>query len=161
MGTTPEVESLIKKTKIYQVTNPRLVHAPSSISIRQAIQIMQENRSSYIVIEDQNILKGIFTATDVATRVLGHVIDWERPVAEVMTTNPVTLHYTDTVEQAMEYMAKYRCDHIPLIHEGSKNELAGVLSVRSLIRFLAEFYPTEVLNLPPDPNQVMKTPEGG
>ena len=66
---------------------------------------------------------------------------------------------SETVGTAMDLMGRHRFYHIPLVND--RQELVGVLSVRSLIRLLAEFYPDEVYNLPPDPNQIMPTPEGG
>ena len=56
-------------------------------------------------------------------------------------------------------MGEHRFYHIPLVDD--RGELVNVISVRTLIRFLSEFYPTEVYNLPPRPDQVMRTPEGG
>jgi CBS domain-containing protein len=55
-------------------------------------------------------------------------------------------------------MAERGFYHIPLV---LNKQLTGILSVRTLIRFLAEFYPAEVYNLPPNPHQIMATPEGG
>jgi hypothetical protein len=57
-------------------------------------------------------------------------------------------------------MAEYDCYHIPLVNE--KQELVNVLSVRTLVRFLAEFYPAEVFNIPPNPHQIAsQRAEGG
>jgi len=47
-----------------------------------------------------------------------------------------------------------RVYHVPLLDE--QGNLANVLSVRTLIRFLAEFYPQEIYNLPPDSDQIMR-----
>ena len=154
-----EVENLLEEKKIYQIINPRLVQAPPTISIKEAIQLMQDQRAGYIVIADKKKCVGIFTETDVLRKILEQDVDWNRPVRDFMTANPVCLQPEDSVGKAIEVMGKHRFYHIPLVNE--KGELAQVISVRTLIRFLAEFYPAEVLNLPPDPNQVMKTPEGG
>ena len=154
-----EVEDLLETKKIYQIINPRLVQAPSSTSVRDAIALMQEQRAGYVVITDNQKCVGIFTETDVMRKVLEQNADRNRPVREFMSPNPVCLKLEDSVGKAIEVMGKHRFYHIPLVNE--KGELVQVISVRTLIRFLAEFYPAEVLNLPPDPNQVMKTPEGG
>ena len=154
-----EVENLLEEKKIYQIINPRLVQAPSSLSVKEAIDLMQKQRAGYIVIADNKKCVGIFTETDVLRKVLEQKVDVNRPVRDFMTPNPVCLKMEDSVGKAIETMGKYRLYHIPLVNE--KGELVQVISVRTLIRFLAEFYPAEVLNLPPDPNQVMKTPEGG
>ena len=153
------VELAVKEKKIGQIVNPKLVQAPPEIFLEQAIRLIQESRSGYVVIAKNKKAVGIFTETDVVRKVLGHDVDWKRPVSEFMAKDPVCLKLNDLVGQAIEVMGATRYYHIPLLDENGL--LANVLSVRTLIRFLAEFYPTEVYNLPPNPRQVMETPEGG
>ncbi len=86
-------------------------------------------------------------------------MDWGKSVSEYMTKEPAVLNPNDSVGQAIDLMGERRVYHIPLIDE--KGILVNVISARTLIRFLAEFYPTEVYNLPPRPNQIMETQEGG
>ena len=86
-------------------------------------------------------------------------IDWEKPISEVMTKDPVVLKPNDLVGTAIDLMGERRFYHIPLVND--QGELVNVLSVRTLIRFLGEFYPTEIYNLPPRPDQIVETQEGG
>ena len=156
---TKPVEELLKQKKIYEIINPRLIQSPPDISVKRAIEYMQENKSGYIVVAKDRKVVGMFTETDVVRNILEQNVDCSRPISDFMTKVPVVLSPKDSVGKAIEIMGEKRSYHIPLVDE--KNELTGVLSVRTLIRFLAEFYPTEVYNLPPDPNQVMASPEGG
>lgn len=153
------VEVVLKEKKIYQIINPRLVQAPPDISVKQAIDLMQQMKSGYIVIAKDKKVVGIFTETDVVRKILDQDINWSSPVSDFMTKDPAILRPEDSVGKAISLMGTHRFYHIPLVDE--KKELTGVLSVRTLIRFLAEFYPTEIYNLPPNPAQVMETPEGG
>lgn len=156
---TKSVDSLLAEKKIFQIVNPRLVQAPSSTTLQNAIKLMQDQRAGYIVIADGGKPVGIFTETDVVRKVMGQDVDWSKPVRDFMTPTPVCLSPQATVGEAIDLMGTKRFYHIPLIDE--KGNLVNVISVRTLIRFLAEFYPAEVLNLPPVPNQVMQSPEGG
>ncbi len=153
------VDALLKEKKIFEIVNPRLVQAPPDISIHEAIRLMQERRSSYIVVADNKKAVGIFTETDVTRKILEHDVDWSRPVRDFMTPAPAVLHPEDTVAAAIDLMGQRRFYHIPLVNENE--ELVNVISVRTLIRFLAELYPAEILNLPPAPDQIMETREGG
>ena len=76
-----------------------------------------------------------------------------------MTPNPSVLSPEDSVLQAIKLMGENRFYHIPLVDQN--HQLTGVISVRTLIRFLAAFYPNEVYNLPPVHDQIMETQEGG
>ena len=153
------VEQVLKAKKIGEITNPRLLQAAPDLSVKDAIQLMQDHKSGYIVVAKNKKAVGIFTETDIARKILGFDIDWNKPISEFMTKDPLVLKPDDLVGTAIDIMGERRFYHIPLVNE--KGELVNVLSVRTLIRFLAEFYPTEVYNLPPRPDQVMETQEGG
>lgn len=156
---TKPVEVLLREKKIYQIVNPKLVQAPPDISLERATELMQENKSGYIVVAKDKKVVGLFTENDVVLKVLENQVDWTKPVSEFMTQNPPVLNIKDSVGSAIDLMGQSNFYHIPLVDD--KHELVNVLSVRTLIRFLAEFYPTEVYNLPPRHDQIMATPEGG
>lgn len=159
MSETKPVEMLLKEKIIYQIVNPRLVQAPPDISVKEAIELMQQNKSGYVVIAKAKKVVGIFTEADVVQKVLDKNPDGSRPVSEFMQKDPLVLNIKDTVGAAIDIMGDHRIYHVPLVDD--RKELVNVISVRTLIRFLAEFYPTEIYNLPPTPDQVMPTEEGG
>lgn len=153
------VEELLREKKISEIVNPRLVQASPEITVTRAIQIMQENKAGYIILARNKKTVGIFTETDVVRKVLGTNADWNRPVSDFMTSNPTVLRLEDSIGKAIDTMGERYFYHVPLVSDSG--ELVNVISVRTLIRFLAEFYPKEIYNLPPHPGQVMRTPEGG
>ncbi|MDP3981822.1 MAG: CBS domain-containing protein, partial [Chlamydiota bacterium] len=97
--------------------------------------------------------------TDVVRKILGKDVDWKDPVSKYMSGNPLVLNLNDSVGKAMDIMGENYLYHVPLAD--GNNDITGVLTVRTIIRFLSEFYPTEVYNLPPKSDQIMDTPEGG
>lgn len=153
------VETLLREKKIFQIINPKLVQCPSSLPLKDVIELMQKSRSGYVVVADNKKVAGIFTEVDVVRKVLNKNVHWDSPIREFMAKDPLCLNPNESVGKAIEIMGANRFYHLPLVNEN--NELVNVLSVRSLIRFLAEFYPTEVFNLPPVANQIMTTQEGG
>ena len=156
---TKSIETVIRAKKISEIINPRLVQAPPETSVKDGIAIMQKSKAGYIVVAKNKKVVGIFTETDVVQKILDRNVNWEDPIGTYMTKEPFVLKPTDTVGTAIDLMGQHKFYHIPLIDD--KAELVNVLSVRTLIRFLAEFYPQEVYNLPPHPNQIMDTQEGG
>lgn len=156
---TKSVEAVIRAKKIGEIINPRLVQAPPEISVKDGIALMQKSKAGYIVVAKHKKVVGLFTETDVVQKILDQDVDWEDPISKYMTKDPFVLKPTDTVGTAIDLMGQHKFYHIPLIDD--KGELVNVLSVRTLIRFLAEFYPQEVYNLPPHPDQIMETQEGG
>ncbi len=149
----------LKDKRIGEVVNPRLIQAPPDISLKRAIDLMRESKSAYIVVAEGRRVVGMFTESDVARKILGKNIDEKRPVRDFMTPDPIVLRQDDPVGRAVDLMAENDFYHIPLVNE--KQELVNVRSVRTLIRFLAEFDPGEIYNIPPNPHQVAPTAEGG
>jgi CBS domain-containing protein len=156
---TKSVEQVLKAKRIEEITTPKLVQAPPEISAREGIELMQKNRAGYIVVAKNKKVVGIFTENDVIKKILDKDIDWNLPISNFMTANPPLLKPTDLVGTAIDVMGEKKVYHIPLVDDNG--DLVNVLSVRTLTRFLAEFYPTEIYNLPPRPDQVMPTQEGG
>lgn len=153
------IEEILIEKKISEIVNPKLVQAPPETTIAQAARLMQENKSGYIVVARKKRVVGLFTETDLVQKILDKSVSWTRPIKDFMNAEPAVLAISDSVGQAIDLMGKARCYYIPLVNE--KKELVNVISVRTLTRFLAAFYPAEVYNLPPRPNQVSLTPEGG
>lgn len=152
-------EKIFKQTKIFEVINPKLVQATPDTSLKEAVALMQHQKSSYVVIAKDKKVVGIFTEVDLVRKVLNQKINWTNPVSQFMSPDPVTLSPNDAIGKALDAMEQHRLYYIPLVNE--LGDLVNVLSVRTLLRFLSEFYPTEIYNLPPDPDQVLTTPEGG
>jgi CBS domain-containing protein len=132
-----------------------------SATLKTVFAKMSAEKKGYaVVLEDEKTGKvaGIFTERDVMTRVVEQKVGPSTPVEKVMTANPKTLKATDSVADAIRLMNQGHYRHLPLVDDAGR--LVGVLSVRDLIAYLAEHYPYEVYNLPPDPHQVIRAPEG-
>ncbi len=153
------IEEALKEKKISEIINPKLVQAPPETTVQQAVKIMQEHRSGYIVVAQGKRVTGLFTETDFIQKILEKDVLWSRPIREFMNPDPVILSMSDSVGMAIDRMGRNRIYYIPLVND--KKELVNVISVRTLIRFLAGFYPAEVYNLPPRADQLSITPEGG
>lgn len=159
MPPTKSVEAVIRAKKIGEIISPKLLQSPPEISVKDAIKLMQDSRAGYIVVAKNKRVVGVFTEADVALKILDRDVNWDDPISKYMTKDPFVLKPTDTIGTAIDLMGEHRCYHIPLVDDSG--ELVNVLSVRTLIRFLGEYYPQEVYNLPPHPDQIMKTQEGG
>jgi len=103
-------------------------------------------------------LVGVLTERDVFARIVGGTIDLQQPVESLMTTDPKTLDLDDTIRDAIVLMRTGRYRNVPMVD--ANRQLVGVVRQADIIRFLAESFPEELLNLPPRPHQRMKEPEG-
>ncbi len=154
------VEEVLKETKIYQILRPKLVMALPTIPLQEALDLMHTEKSGYIIMADRNSkLVGMFTEREVLMNVLQKGVSLKDPVEKYMRKDVHPLKKSDTVGQAIDYMHDFSIRHIPLLDE--YDQVNGILSIRTIVNFLAELFPTEVFNLPPRANQIHETAEGG
>ena len=113
---------------------------------------------SVFVCDASGRLVGVLTERDVFARIVGGTVDLQQPVESLMTTDPKTLDLDDTIRDAIVLMQTGRYRNVPMVD--ADRQLVGVVRQSDIIKFLAESFPEELLNLPPRPHQRMKEPEG-
>ncbi|MEO5964809.1 MAG: CBS domain-containing protein [Candidatus Limnocylindrales bacterium] len=108
-------------------------------------------------------LAGVLTERDIFGRLVGTDVaagvDLDAPVEAYMTTEPRTLRPEGTVADALALMQSGRFRNVPVVDEDRR--LIGVVRQVDILKFLAESFPEELLNLPPRPHQRMEQAEGG
>ena len=155
-----KIEDLLKEVTIRNLKRPSAIECGPETTVEQAVKLMQEYKSGYVVITDNKKCIGIFTEKDLTLYCFFKEPDWTKVLATKFVRFPLrALTLNDSVGAAVDLMHTYEYRHVALIDE--KGELQGIISARSIIRFLAENFPAEVLNLPPRSGQITHTREGG
>lgn len=127
--------------------------------LRAAIEMMQAERRPCVLVCDGRRVAGIFTERDILNRLTLGAVDYSLPIDGVMTPDPKTLAPDDRVADAIRLMTKEGYRHIPLVDASGLG--AGLLSARDVLGYIAEHFPTEILNLPPRLHQTLRRVEGG
>jgi CBS domain-containing protein len=114
------------------VADPEIVDAGTRVA--DAVRLMHERTTDCLLVVEDGRLVGIFTDRDAVLKLAGRAVDG-RPLAELMTRDPVVLRDDDTVAVAINKMAVGGFRHIPIIRDGRPT---GVVSARDIFRHLAE-----------------------
>ena len=153
------IEEVLKETKIFQILRPKLIMALPTLTLQEAADLMRSEKSGYVVIADEHTkLVGMFTEREVLMKVMRAGVSWTDQVQKYMRTDLHPLNKSDTVGDALNVMYRFSVRHVPLVDE--YGQVNGILSIRTIVTFLGELFPKEVLNLPPRP-QIHETAEGG
>jgi len=157
---TARVPSLAdERLKVLTRREPVTVRPGTSLAACiAAIQRTGTGDSVFVVGPDRRLV-GILTERDIFGRIVGGDVDLEQPVETMMTTKPHHLHLEETVRDAIELMQTGRYRNVPLLDE--EDHLVGVVRPQDVLKYLAEAFPEELLNLPPRPHQRMRKAEGG
>jgi CBS domain-containing protein len=136
-------------------TSPRSIDA--SLPVSAAVELMREVNIGCLLVTRLGRLVGIFTERDLLTRVLSAGLPLSTPMAECMTTEPVTVQPKDPVRVAIRRMQTGGYRHLPVVDDRTRP--VGVLSARRVVHYIVEHFPGLVYNQPPD-NRVPESPAG-
>ena len=136
------------------------VTVPPATSLADCVRAIQRTGTgdSVFVCDQAGRLTGVLTERDIFARIVAGRVDLARPVETLMTTEPRTLDLDQTIRDAIDLMRTGRYRNVPVVD--GRGHLVGVIRQADIIKYLAESFPEELLNLPPRPHQRMKEPEG-
>ena len=113
---------------------------------------------SVFVTDPAGRLLGVLTERDIFGRLVSPDVDLSQPVERLMVDHPNTLHLDEPVRRAIELMQTGTFRNVPLVD--GDGVLVGVVRPVDILKYLAEAFPEELLNLPPRPHQLMDATEG-
>jgi CBS domain-containing protein len=148
--------------KLKVLTRREPVTVSPGTSLVECVRAIQRTGTgdSVFVTQSDGHLAGVLTERDIFGRLVGgDVMNLDQPVETVMTTDPRTLTLEAPVRDAIELMKTGRYRNVPIVDDDGL--LVGVVRPQDVLRYLAEAFPEELLNLPPRPHQQMEQPEGG
>ena len=123
--------SAILKTQVRELIGRPPVMVTSQASIRQAAEQMSEAGVSSLLVMNGDALAGIVTDRDLRNRVLAAGRDPRDPVAEIMTTKPVTGSAESLAFEVLLEMVGRNIHHLPILHDGVP---VGIVTTTDLMR---------------------------
>jgi CBS domain-containing protein len=125
-------------------SQPWLVQTTQPLS--DAIKLMRDKKVGCVLVCEQRRVVGIFTERDLLRRILPQGVPLDTPMTECMTPDPVTVHPKDSIGCAIKRMQKGGYRHLPVVID---DRPVGILSVKRIVHYLVEHFPSMVYNLPP------------
>jgi CBS domain-containing protein len=152
---------LAKNLKIDSVSRlnpaPPLQVSPTQ-TVAEAVALMRKEKIGSILVCQDNQIQGIFTERDLTRRVLAEGKPLTMPVGQCMTPHPMVVHPKDPIAAAVRRMEEGGYRHLPVVNDAGRP--VGILSVKRIVHYLVEHFPTTIYNLPPDPGAVPQEREG-
>ena len=104
----------------------------SDDTVENALTMMRDNRIRSVMVIDMGKLVGILSQGDCAIKVLlpGKSAA-STSVASVMTKNPLTVSYDNTLEECMAIIDLKRIRHLPVLHNG---QVTGLISIGDIVK---------------------------
>ena len=128
-------------------------------AVGDVIRGMQDCADGYALITEDHRLAGIFTERDVFLSVIGNDAALDQPVSAYMSHDPVCVGVNDPVRRVVQLMHEGGYRQIPIVD--AAGQVAGCVRHKDIAECLVSHFAAHVLNLPPDPGQIARNPEGG
>ena len=120
---------------------PFLKIAPTT-PVHEAIAQLASHHIACLLVTDKNKLVGVFSERDVLSKIaleFDQVKD--RPVSEVMTTDPIYVNETDSAVAALTVMAVCGYRHVPVVD--LNDNVVGIVSPQRVTEFLQHHFKQE------------------
>ena len=153
------IEKSVKGVEVVALKMDPPVVLEETVPVKDVLRQMQEKGSGYALLCRKGKLSGIFTERDVLTKVVGIEGNLDKPVSDFMTRDPVCVHEKDPIRNAVMHMHKGGFRNVPILDE--KGKIITCVRHKDIVHYLVEHYAQHVLNLPPDPDNMPETREGG
>jgi CBS domain-containing protein len=127
--------------------------------VGDVIRAMQDSGLGYALLTRGDRLAGIFTERDVFLRVLGNEGVLQQPVSEFMSAEPVCVSRDEPVWRAVTLMHRGGYRQIPVVD--GEGRVTGCVRHKDIAGYLVDHFAGHILNLPPDPDQLARAPDGG
>jgi CBS domain-containing protein len=147
-----------EKLKALSGREPLMVRPGTSLAACLDLIRQTGIADSVFVTDEAGRLRGVLTERDIFAKLIGPDIDLAQPVERVMVDHPFTLNLDEPIRHAVDLMQTGRYRNVPLIDDDGV--LVGVVRPVDILKYLAEAFPEELLNLPPRPHQRMAATEG-
>ncbi len=154
-----KIERSLREVEVLSLELQPPLLLDGSTRVADVIREMQDSGHGYALIMRNNRLVGIFTERDVFLSVLGNDAVLSRPVSGYMSPDPVCVAAGDPVRKVLLLMHQGGHRQIPIID--ASGQVAGCVRHKDIAAYLVDHFAGHVLNLPPDPEQIARTPEGG
>jgi signal-transduction protein with cAMP-binding, CBS, and nucleotidyltransferase domain len=108
----------------------------STDSVADVLKIMRDFRVRAVLVIDDGSLMGIVSQGDCAIKVLlPHNNPSQVVVSKIMTSNPLTVSLSNSLEECMAIMVHKHIRHLPVLEN---NKVIGVISVGDLVKNIIE-----------------------
>lgn len=150
----------LAQSPVRAVVRRPVVRVGANDPMWKVVAAMKEGKRGAVLVEEEGALVGIFTERDLMTRLDHTSLDWLHVcIRDVMTPRPMVIHPEETISEAMRRLNTGKRRHLPVVDVDGK--ILGILSIRDLLAHLAQRFPDDFVNLPPDPDHEASGEWGG
>jgi len=122
--------------------NNTILSVSSTDNVEKVLTVMRDHRVRAVLVIDDGNLVGIVSQGDCAIKVLlPHNNPKQVAVSKIMTTNPLTVTLSNSLDECMAIMVHKHIRHLPVVEN---NKVVGVISIGDLVKNILELQGSQI-----------------
>jgi CBS domain-containing protein len=121
--------------RVQDIMTEKVVSVTPNTTVQDTARVMHENRTSSVLVIENERLKGIITERDMVERVVARGMRLTADVKEIMTPNPITISRLDYYYNAISVIFQEGIKHLPVMEE---SKVVGIVTLSDLLRKKSE-----------------------
>ena len=118
---------------------PDILFGQDTMLLSDVLAKMQQNKISvFFLLNSEQKLSGIITESDLVKKVGESLEKLNAEASSVMTENPITLSFDNSLKDALIAMSRYQIRHIPVVSEDHKS--FKVISVTDIVTLIVNSF---------------------
>jgi CBS domain-containing protein len=122
---------LTESTFVKEIMKENVVSIDSSMTVKDAAEMMDDAEVGGLVVMENNIATGIITERDVVRRIVAKNKTYSTKLTEVMSTPLITIESDETIWELAQLMKVKKIHRIPVT---SGTKLVGIVTTSDLAR---------------------------
>ncbi len=131
-----KVRTILARKGTHVATTP-----PDRILREAVTMLVEQNIGSLVVVDWSGHPIGLLSERDVIRKAVTHPNVFDLEVADVMTTNLITVLPDEDVQSVANTMTERRIRHLPVLEEG---RLVGIISIGDVVKAQRDQYRGEI-----------------
>ena len=125
--------------RVMDIMSKKPVMVGPETTIEESVKLMLKEKVGSLLIQENNILKGIATEKDfVEKAILNNLSPKKAKIKEIMNKVLITIEPDADVMDAVKTMTKYEIRRLPVVDK--KNKLFGLLTINDILRVQPELF---------------------
>jgi len=151
------LKDTVRSEKIRRLDLSFYVEAQKGSMAGEVIEKMQASNRKCALIVDGAKLVGIFTAHDIRDHAK-QADALTQPIESVMTADPETIDGNASLSEAISLLNVKPYRYLPVLNK--EGHIIGTLTHYAILKYISDYFPEDIYNLPPEPDQIATARDG-
>lgn len=136
------LERALVEEELGAIRHEPFLEIPPTMPAHEAVRQLASHHIACLMVTEKNKLVGLFSERDVLSKMMLEYDQFkDRPVSEVMTTDPIYVNETDSAVAALSVMALCGYRHVPVVD--LNDNVVGIVSPQRVTEFLQNHFDSD------------------